>query len=105
MESKREFKGIWIPKEIWEESKLSIMEKIMLAEIDSFESKNGCFASNSFFGKLLKLTPGRISQMITKLKKMEYIEVKILYKFHSKEVDRRIMKLRKDKIYGRDTPI
>ena len=48
MENERDFKGIWIPKEIYL-SKLPWMAKILYCEIDSF-TKNGkeCFISNKY---------------------------------------------------------
>ena len=46
----REFRGIWIPKDIWLNKDLSTNEKVLLAEIDSLGgSSNGCFASNQYF--------------------------------------------------------
>ena len=38
----RDFKGVWIPREIWLSTKLSMLEKIILTEIDSLASENGC---------------------------------------------------------------
>jgi Mn-dependent DtxR family transcriptional regulator len=94
-ESKREFKGIWIPKYIWEHENLSPLEKILFAEIDSFEGKNGCFASNSYLAKILKVSPGRISQMVSSLKEKGFISVKINYRVGTKEVSQRIIRIRK----------
>lgn len=96
---KREFKGIWIPKEIWLNNNLIMMEKIVLAELDSFETENGCFASNAYLGAIVNISSSRISQIISKLKKMNLIKVKLIYKPHSKEIDRRIVKVNKREIY------
>ena len=38
----RDFKGIWIPKEIWESEQLSIMEKVLFVEIHSLDNERGC---------------------------------------------------------------
>ena len=38
----RDFKGIWIPKEIWESENLSIMEKVLFVEIHSLDNERGC---------------------------------------------------------------
>lgn len=95
----REFKGVWIPKEIWLDEDLSIQEKVLMAEIDSFESANGCFASNSYLGKFLGLSPSRVSGMISKLISKEFLESNITYKPLSKEVDKRYLKINKSKIY------
>ncbi len=98
-DQKREFKGIWIPKEIWLNPNLSLQERVMLAEIDSFETKNGCFASNAYLGKITRLSPSRVSGIISKLIKLEYLSSELVYIIHSKEVDKRILKVNKKKIY------
>ena len=38
-ENKRDFKGIWIPKEIWLDTRLNATEKIILVEIDRIEDR------------------------------------------------------------------
>ena len=56
----RDFKGIWIPREIWLAEDLSHIEKLYLAEIDSLDNgKKGCFASNAYFSRFFKMTPQR----------------------------------------------
>ena len=74
MEIKRDFKGIWIPKEIYSNDKLSWSEKILLVEIDSLDNEDGCFASNFYFSEFLGVSEVRISNIIAKLKKLNYIE-------------------------------
>jgi hypothetical protein len=39
----REFKGVWIPKEVWLNNELSLVEKALLAEIDSFSGDGKTF--------------------------------------------------------------
>lgn len=74
-EELRGFKGIWIPKEIWTNKKLSLFEKCLFAEIDSLDDKvNGCTASNEYFSKFFSVTSDRISTYITKLKRLGLIE-------------------------------
>jgi len=46
----RDFKGIWIPKEVWLSEELSLMEKVLFVEIHSLDNERGCFASNKYFG-------------------------------------------------------
>jgi len=99
MEEKRQVKGIWIPINIWESEDLSMPEKIVLAEIDSFEKAQGCFASNNFLGRFLKLTPGRISQIISRLRELDYISIEFIYHNNSKEIEKRVIKINKRKIY------
>ena len=51
----RDFKGIWIPKELWILKDLSLLEKVMLIEIDSLDNENGCYASNDYFADFFGL--------------------------------------------------
>lgn len=101
-EQKRVFKGVWIPKEIWLNEELNIQERVLLAEIDSFESKMGCFASNSYLGKIVRLSPSRVSGIISKLVKLKYVKSELIYKAHSNEVEKRILKINRIKIYGEE---
>ena len=71
--NKRDFKGIWVPKEIWFEKKLNFQEKLLLAEIDSLDNEDGCIASNKYFSEFFNLSETQISIYISKLKKLEYI--------------------------------
>ena len=71
----RDFKGIWIPKEIWLRTDLSTSEKIMLLEIDSLSDKEGCFAKNKHFSELLVKSSGTVENMIAKLRDKGLIEI------------------------------
>ena len=90
----REFRGIWIPKDIWLNKDLSTNEKVLLAEIDSLGgSSNGCFASNQYFADFFDLSKDRISRLVSGLKNKGYITVELTYKEGTCEVDKRIIKL------------
>jgi len=88
--NKRE--GLWIPIEILEIKGLSGTDKIILSEIYSLCSlKDGCYASNSYFGNLLKMTSGGASKKITKLENLGLI--KTIKKFENNRcVGRNIFK-------------
>ena len=90
----RDFRGIWIPKEIWLNKDLSTNEKILLAEIDSLGGlSDGCFASNQYLAEFFGLSKDRISKLISGLKNKGYITVELVYKEGTCEVDKRIIKL------------
>ena len=90
----RDFRGIWIPKEVWLSKDLSTNEKILLAEIDSLGgSSDGCFASNQYFADFFDLSKDRISRLVSGLKNKGYITVELIYKEGTCEVDKRIIKL------------
>ena len=74
MKENRDFKGVWIPKEIWLNTDLSIIEKVLLVEIDSLDnSDRGCFASNDYLAKFVQLSEGRVANIISDLKKRKFI--------------------------------
>lgn len=64
---KRDFKGIWIPKELWLAEDLTLQEKVFLAEIDSLDQDEGCYASNRYFAKFFGLSMKRVSFIINSL--------------------------------------
>jgi hypothetical protein len=74
MKENRDFKGVWIPKEIWLNTDLSIIEKVLLVEIDSLDnSDRGCFASNEYLASFVQLSEGRVANIISDLKKRGFI--------------------------------
>jgi hypothetical protein len=74
MEQERDFKGVWIPKEIWSNTELTLIEKIILVEIDSLDvNEEGCYASNKYLADFCNCTETTISTSINKLIKMEYL--------------------------------
>lgn len=93
MEMNRDFKGVWIPKEIWLNKELNWVEKVLLVEIDSLDNDEGCFATNSYFAEFFDLSKDRISKLISSLKTKGYIEVELIYKPNSKQVDKRVIKV------------
>ena len=87
----RDFKGVWIPKEIYLNENLSWSERILLIEIDSLDTENGCFASNDHFAKHLMISKDRVSRIISQLTKKGLITSQTIYKKDSKEVEKRIL--------------
>lgn len=74
--SGRDFKGVWIPKEVWLDARLNPLEKIILFEIDSLDkSDSGCFASNDYIAKFCQCSEWKVSNAITKLVELGYIRI------------------------------
>ncbi len=73
----RDFKGIWIPKEIWESNQLSIMEKVLFVEIHSLDNERGCYASNRYFSVFFGVSERQIQTYIAGLKAKGFITVTI----------------------------
>ena len=89
-EQQRQFKGIWIPKEIWLNKDLTFQEKIILVEIDSYDDGQvGCFATNKHFVNNFGINSSRISQILQGLQRKNYIT--ITYDFNGKEIIKRYL--------------
>ena len=77
MENTRDFKGIWISKQIWLDKKLNALDKVILSEIDSLDStEEGCYASNEYLADFCQCSPSKVSSSISKLIELNYIYVK-----------------------------
>ena len=77
--NEREFKGVWIPKDIWLSPDLKPMEKFFIIEIDSLSKNGSCFASNKHFAELFHLSVGRSSQIISGLVDRGFLTIKLKY--------------------------
>ena len=86
----RNFKGIWIPAEIWLSKELTLQEKVFLVEIDSLDNNEGCFARNSYFAEFFGISKARVSQVIKSLEEKGYISSTLEYT--GREVSKRIIK-------------
>ncbi len=74
-ENNRKFKGVWIPAEYWLDENLTIMEMIILTEIDSLDGDDGCYASNKRFAEFIGMSTAYASKIIKSLKDKGYITV------------------------------
>ncbi|GBH24538.1 hypothetical protein BvRS1_15870 [Burkholderia vietnamiensis] len=79
MTEQRRFKGIWIPADLWLDRSLSVIDKVMLVEIDSLESPDrGCYASNKRFAEFFDLSVSRVSEVIKALERRGHIRVEYI---------------------------
>lgn len=77
MSIQRDFKGVWIPKEIWLDTRLTALDKIIFTEIDSLDStERGCYASNEVLAEFCQCSITKISKAISKLIDIGYVYVK-----------------------------
>jgi hypothetical protein len=74
----RDFKGIWIPREIWLTSELTLLEKIFLVEIDSLDNEQNCYASNAYFAEFFGVSKGRCTQIIKSLEAKGFIHIQLI---------------------------
>lgn len=89
----RDFKGIWIPKEIWLSEDLTLQEKVFLVEIDSLDNKEGCYATNQYFAEFFGLSTTRVSLVIKSLVDKGYITSTLIYKEGTKQILKRVIKV------------
>lgn len=105
-EINRQFKGVWIPKEIWLSKDLTPLEKMYLVEFDSLDNgETGCYASNKHFEIMFNQTSSNVSRMVTNLKEKGWINV--IYERQGKEITKRIIKVNRppypDRYYQNDS--
>lgn len=76
-EFNRDFKGVWIPRKVWLDDRLNMLEKGILTEIDSLDmSESGCFASNKHIADFCQCSETKVSTAISKLIEYGYLELK-----------------------------
>lgn len=72
----RDFKGVWIPKEVWLDNRLSMLDKGILTEIDSLDmSEAGCFASNEYLAEFCQCSERKVSESVSKLIQLGYLQM------------------------------
>lgn len=74
-EQKRDFKGIWISREIWLDKRLTALDKVILAEIDSLDCQDWCYASNAYLAEFCGCSKTKVSLTISKLTQLGYLKV------------------------------
>lgn len=86
--------GVWINNELLQDEKLTSTDKLVYGVIRSFAKRNGsCYASNNTIAKLLNMSKAQIKKSISKLRKLNYVKSRLVYKIDSKEVNRRYLTL------------
>lgn len=68
------FKGMWIPKEIFLHPNLNATEKFLMSLIHNYsKTGNYCKMSNDNIGKIIGLSGGRVKNMLSDLRKNNFI--------------------------------
>ncbi len=84
----RDFKGVFIPKEIWLSPELTPTEKLVWAEINSLDREFGCVVNNNHFRTMFHLSERQVQRHIKSLKEKGFVEVVI-----NKVKDTRVMRI------------
>lgn len=103
---KRDFKGIWIPKEIWFCTELKATEKVLLAIIYN-ETQDGVFTwTNQEIADFFSLSPRHCSSIIQKLKERGYLTVDFIFSKENNNIQQRVIRenvtefVKRGTIYG-----
>lgn len=76
MNESRDFKGVWIPKNVWLDTRLNALDKVILMEIDSLDQgENGCYASNKHLAEFCQCSKTKVSTAISKLIECGYLYI------------------------------
>ena len=76
MNENRDFKGVWIPKKVWLDTRLNALDKVILMEIDSLDQgEKGCYASNEHLAKFCQCSKTKVSTAISKLIEYGYLYI------------------------------
>ena len=83
-------KGIWIPIEILTDEKLSDKEKIIYSIILYLSKENNyCYLTNKTMSELLNISITQVSKLVNSLKDKKYVDIELIYKENSKQVEMR----------------
>lgn len=71
----RQFKGVWIPAELWLNNNLTWLQKCLIAEIDSLSSKDKpCFASDAYLAEQFNVSLDRMKHLIMEVKSTGFVK-------------------------------
>lgn len=83
-----------LPADVRYNENLTANEKLLYSEITALTYATGeCWAGNEYFARLYKITPQSASRMIKHLKENGLIEVELIRKENSNEIEKRIIRL------------
>jgi DNA-binding MarR family transcriptional regulator len=72
------FKGVWIPRAVFVIDDLTLHQKIVVSMVINLTSDEPCYATNHYIGEILGIHPTRVSVHLNNLKKMGYLDIKIV---------------------------
>ena len=86
----RKFKGIWIPAALWESKELTLQEKCLIAEIDSFTV---FFMSNKALADFMGVSKRRVQQIIVGLSERGVVDVNTINDPDTGQTIRRVVRV------------
>jgi hypothetical protein len=72
----RDFKGVWIPREVWLNRTISNNAKILWSEIWSLHDREsgGCYASNEYLSEFMNVKLSRLKEIMKELRDADLLE-------------------------------
>lgn len=93
MENKKSYYAV-IPASVRYDKRLRPNAKLLYGEITALCNEKGfCWASNSYFAELYEVSIGTVSEWVNQLKKYNYLNIEMIYKENSKEIQHRYIRL------------
>jgi len=65
--------GVFIPEEVWYDTRLSALDKMIFAEIDSLDDGSGCRATNAYLADFCVCSKATVTRAISKLIELGYV--------------------------------
>lgn len=93
IEQKKEWQGVFVPREIWEHKELSWIEKFFWCEIKSLDNKDGCYASNRKFSETFGVSKNRCGEIIKSLVVKGFITCKFDYHPENQTIIKRTLRI------------
>ncbi len=76
MGRKKEFTGIWIPRDVWEDDRLGVYDKIVFSVIAGLaRGETGCYATNPHLAEFCRFSERQVCKSISALTKIGYLRV------------------------------
>lgn len=76
MGRKKEFTGIWIPRDVWEDDRLGVLDKVVFAVIAGLaRGEDGCYATNKALAEFCKCSERKVCASVSALASAGYIQV------------------------------
>lgn len=72
----KEYKGLWIPKEILQDNRLNLTEKTVLAMIQVLSKNGKCIACNQTIADSLGISLPTAKRAVPRLERLGYITTK-----------------------------
>lgn len=85
------FKYIILPEYITKDKNLTDKEKNIFAMVLALSRNQECIMSNTYISEMLNISKVHASRLISSLRNKGYIQVEIIYKENSKQIQKRVL--------------